>query len=187
MKCLHQVRASLMLVFLVLSPITASANVIYDVVVNYSGGYQYRFAMEFSDAIGINNTSDLVGGDFTGEAFSQGGINWSPDYDGSVLGLTFDTNNSGLNFISDDFFTSLIHSASHLSAVNFAQGWTGGGPYLIKSALGISVVQRTAVPEPTTQFLLATWVPVWWAVSRRRARRRLAQSDHICFAKIKTT
>lgn len=81
-----------------------SANVIFDVSVDYISGWNYSFQMEFTDAIGIKTASDLVGGDFLNERASLVGYSAEFVLDNPPAYLFFDPATLILNFGATDFF-----------------------------------------------------------------------------------
>jgi hypothetical protein len=89
----------------------AVASVVYDVEVDYTAGYTYSFTMEFASVKNSYTEVDLVGGDFTNEAFSQSGTPWSLDIDNemdAIKGwtLSFDSLTSAIDFLTADRFES---------------------------------------------------------------------------------
>lgn len=88
----------------------ANANVIYDVVVDYAGGYRYTFSMEFTTAPPPTVTeADLVSmspdQDFFNERFFEqdGALEWTLTHDFSTSVLTYD-GFAVLSFLSIDRF-----------------------------------------------------------------------------------
>lgn len=81
----------------------SQASVLYQVTVDYEGGYHYHFAMEFADAVGIKTEQDLLnpssGSWFTADPQSEFGRNsWEPTEPPGFRFLRFDSNSFGLEF-----------------------------------------------------------------------------------------
>lgn len=147
----------------------AAADVIYDVDVNYAGGYKYSFAMRFADATGTKTSGDLLDGDFIGETFTGPGSIYTL-IDGPVRHFSFIPNASILFFGSSDFFIG--------SCVCFATSFTERSASIDDPLTGQSqtpqltsmfvVLRAGDVPEPGTLGLLAAAGLAAIALRRRR-------------------
>jgi hypothetical protein len=158
---------------------TASANVIYDVVVTYSGGFAYRFSMEFANATGLKTELDLISSgperDFQGEQFLKDGTPWVLDIDRNFDGLddfvSFDPATNLLSFAyhplgdGGDFFSIVDASfptGRGCATVNgnggsFSELFAGtcGGSNFIETTSTSVTLRNGAVSEPATLGLLA--------------------------------
>ena len=145
-------------VLLALFTSKSMASVIYDVAVDYLGGYRYSFSMEFTDVFGTKTELDLVGSDFFNEEFRSSAGEWQMSVDSDVQ-LTFYSDTQTLLFVSHDVFVdnadgSYITDPSSAGFISYP-AWASGS--FLGIAIGIDISERdppSAVAEPTALSLL---------------------------------
>ena len=152
----------------------AGANVIYDVEVNYEGGYKYTFAMEFATIKSEYTEADLIpGGDFQQERFFSNGTEWDRLGGALLLHLTFDPADPLLiSFASIERFVSPTSGYfTFYLAMTDVQLDGRTGAVLYPSASGaVTLRQPEAIPEPASVTLLGLGL-AGLAGMRRRAKK----------------
>lgn len=148
---------------------TASANVIYDVVVEYEGGYTYSFSMEFANGSGSKEWVDLVGGDFLDESFVGPDGPWTLQFDAGTGSLDFDSGPplGQLQFFANDAFlsydgitrTTLSMSDAGFEAYANIPGFDGilGD----RTSLTVTLRPSSAVPVAPTAALILAGLAAW--------------------------
>ena len=152
----------------------AGANVIYDVEVNYEGGYKYAFAMEFATIKSAYTEADLIpGGYFQQERFFQNGTEWHQN--GVVMpgDLLFNPGTGLFSYYTMGYFYSPSESAYTYNVNDLVVRIRDVGTLTVSPAASrtITLRQPEAIPEPASVTLLGLGL-AGLAGMRRRAKKQ---------------
>jgi hypothetical protein len=167
---------------------SAHANVIYDVVVDYVGGYRYTFSMEFAAAPPPDKfETDLISSgppaDFINERFFSGigstPLEWAMQSDLPTVSLAFDGPlvPNGISFFSIDGFACPSPPGICTNGLRQTGARLEDPGEITVSASAVTVTERAAVvPEAPTLFLLALGLSILWWRTRSMQGRSLRQA-----------
>jgi len=160
---------------------TSSANVFYDVTVNYAGGYQYSFGMGFANSVGIKTVANLLGGDFGEETLSRNGVDIPLVADISTGGLTFNPATLALSFFANDMFQVIgapLGVFGNFESDQRMSFFEVPGVSTDYPRLSISVVREASgVPLPSTLWLLLAGIPALRLASKTALRRCVGSQE----------
>ena len=160
---------------------TSSADVFYDVTVNYAGGYQYSFGMGFANSVGIKHVADLLGGDFGEETLSRNGVDIPLLADITTGGLTFNPATLALSFFTNDMF-KVVGTPPGVFGNFFSDPrmsfFEVPGVSTNYDKLSISIVEEpNGVPLPSTLWLLLAGIPALRLASKTARRQRVGSPE----------